>query len=44
MVVHRAPDAEEQSAPDDIAGNVRERKKSSKIFLEIHGSAEVFAS
>ena len=31
-VVHRAPDAEEQSAPDDIAGYVRERKKSSKNF------------
>ena len=29
--MHRAPDAE-QSAPDDIAGYVRERKKSSKNF------------
>ena len=32
-VVHRAPDAEEQSAPDDIAGYVRaSAKKSSKNF------------
>ena len=30
--MYRAPDAEEQSAPDDIAGYVRERKKSSKNF------------